>query len=808
MLSYVSSWFKGKVTISEPASLFEGVLNSDAVGIVFFDSVLAHFHTFDEFNQRQNKTFLHDVDYITQCTITDLTSKKHSIRSRKRIDAYLYIYCRIQEYIYLANAYYKPLGELKQVLFQLLVSAFEQTKGQQPNLLVYEKDVLLRMDIPRHLSSIATIDDLNTLKKFFVLSKLSMQATQFMNDSRYRLQWIDILSKVKITTLSLEQFIRAYLDNQEAFTQFPFDTPVLIHLIHRLHPSKQAKESPFKTFFQFNQALKLDPTLFFEQFHTIFSCGIKNRWYEMKDIAELFTWVSRNDQLCGQYVSHYSSNVDTDDLWDMFLHLYKINALNSVNIQKYLIPVLNQRISIVTIGKFQRYAKSAKTCLVEIKPERLHLIDLFGKIFDAYVIKQITDPQYSYQISQTDSKDLLQIDLEISSTNCLERPSYLLLIRKILFDIDSYQKPNAQKLKALFQNLNNFDANLCEKYTAENIIDDEWLKDFLITNISIWLKLDKETYKYLCENHQNNPWAIYIWSKIIHLSLSKMLNNNHIEILSKINEWMKNVKHDIYNPTDIFTTILVNKLCELVLAKYSRTILMLPNIDTIMNFIISMREHTSVKIDVNEINNFISNGKEIIHEILRLNSKCSLYRDLLTDSIIRCFVPLINMNSIFRTADRQQYKFPSTNANIDDIVALPKPKDIDTINIRSNEEFFAQFIQQINKWLDWFDRFIDIFQHIIDWLKIHNVNRSNQLLIDLLRIRDDPKMTLIEMRIIIDSALKILQPFKDLRRLCQLFNCLIPFQILNPGTLNIQENTMKFLTELKRFQPNNRLTVE
>ncbi|CAF1186979.1 unnamed protein product [Didymodactylos carnosus] len=109
------------------------------------------------------------------------------------------------------------------------------------------------------------------------------------------------------------------------------------------------------------------------------------------------------------------------------------------------------------------------------------------------------------------------------------------------------------------------------------------------------------------------------------------------------------------------------------------------------------------------------------------------------------------------------------------------------------KSFFAQFIQQINKWFDWFDRFIDIFQHIIDWLKMHNVNRSNQLLIGSLRTRDDPKMTLIEMRIII---------------LCQLFNCLIPFQILNPGTLNIQENTMKFLTELKRFQPNNRLTVE
>ncbi|CAF1550950.1 unnamed protein product, partial [Rotaria sordida] len=189
-------------------------------------------------------------------------------------------------------------------------------------------------------------------------------------------------------------------------------------------------------------------------------------------------------------------------------------------------------------------------------------------------------------------------------------------------------------------------------------------------------------------------------------------------------------------------------------------------------------------------------------------SKCSLYRDLLTDSIIYCFLPLIDFNKILGSVDHQQYKFPLTTVNIDSIVGLPKPKDIDIRNIESNEEFLFRFIQQINEWFDWFDRFIDIFQYIIDWLKNHNVNYSNQLFIDLLNIRYDSKMTFIEMRIIIDRILKILQPFKDLQHLCYLFNCLISLEILNPGTLNIQDNTMKFLTELKRFQPNNTFTVE
>ncbi|CAF3815136.1 unnamed protein product, partial [Rotaria magnacalcarata] len=119
-----------------------------------------------------------------------------------------------------------------------------------------------------------------------------------------------------------------------------------------------------------------------------------------------------------------------------------------------------------------------------------------------------------------------------------------------------------------------------------------------------------------------------------------------------------------------------------------------------------------------------------------------------------------------------------------------------------------QFIQTINEWFKWFDRFIDIFQHVIDWMKKHNVKGSNQLLIDLLRIRDDPKMTVTEIKKVIEGTLNILKPFKDLRCLCQLFNCLIPFQITNPGTLNPQEDATDFLDELKRFNPNNTFIVE
>ncbi|CAF4523413.1 unnamed protein product [Rotaria socialis] len=286
-----------------------------------------------------------------------------------------------------------------------------------------------------------------------------------------------------------------------------------------------------------------------------------------------------------------------------------------------------------------------------------------------------------------------------------------------------------------------------------------------------------------------------------------MLNNNHIGILSKLNDWLKTVKRDVYDPTDIFTLILINNLFELILDKYSQAILALPNIVIIMNYVISMRENKSININVQKLDNFIENGNNIVYEVLRLNSKCSLYHELLSGSIIECFVPLVDMNKIILAIDHRQYKFPLTSVIVDAIMSVPKPKDINITDIKPNKKSFGQFIQTINEWFKWFDRYIDIFQHIIGWMKNHNVKGSNQLLIDLLRIRDDPKMTVTEIKKVIEGTLNILKPFKDLRCLCQLFNCLIPFQITNPGTLNTQENETEFLNELKRFNPNNTFIV-
>ncbi|CAF2886977.1 unnamed protein product [Rotaria sp. Silwood2] len=248
-----------------------------------------------------------------------------------------------------------------------------------------------------------------------------MQASKLINDVNFHLQWIDIISKVKITYPSLDQFIQAYQNNKEAFIEFPFDTPVLIKLVQRMHPPTYAKESPFMTFIRLNQVLNLDPTQFFEQFHSIFRLGIKNRLYEKKDVAELFTWIKSQDQLFGQYFNHYSSNANPDHLWDMFLHLFTIGAVDKI-VQKHLIPIVSQRALSVNTTTFQRYVKIAKNSLGEIKPDHeSYFLNLFEKIFYAYIIKWFTNPQYSYQLTRIECIDLLQAGLQLSFTDLLER---------------------------------------------------------------------------------------------------------------------------------------------------------------------------------------------------------------------------------------------------------------------------------------------------------------------------------------------------------------------------------------------------
>ena len=155
----------------------------------------------------------------------------------------------------------------------------------------------------------------------------------------------------------------------------------------------------------------------------------------------------------------------------------------------------------------------------------------------------------------------------------------------------------------------------------------------------------------------------------------------------------------------------------------------------------------------------------------------------------------------------QTYKFPSTTAKIESIVSTP-PKDISITQIESKEHYFRQFIDQVNEWHRWFDKFTLVFIHVVAWLKNWNVEGVAQLFNDMHAAKDSSSTTIIQMKTIVERTLKLLRPFNDLRRLCHLFNCLTSFQLIDSGGLNNQIETATYIRDLKRSQPGNVFTVD
>jgi len=615
--------FSGKGNPSKPAVLIGKIFDTNEVGLEFLDSTLARFEHFDESNRVEgDKTFSDDINYILQSAMASLTLKNVD-KFQDRIDSYFYIYRRLEEYfamkkksMWSGGSSTSNLEIFRQKFYEILANTFVLSKGTKPNLCSNDENLLKRMNISQHLSSIETIEP-QTLNIFFVLCKLSMQSSLTHNHPK----WIDILSRTDSIKLSLQYFINQYADYIQAFKRFPLDTPTYIYLIQRIDPPKQNPTSPFDIFLAHVLKLNLKAEEFFDLFQPVFIKGIKDKRYETEHISKLFKILSKTDQVFFKYISIYSSNVNNDDLWNMFVHLCTISDINDV-IKKHLTAILINRISTVSIETFSRYTQSTRRSLTEIKPEfRSCFIEIFEKIYDSLITTQIEDPQYSYRLIQTDLKELLNIGLLLTSTHSIKRPSCLLLIREILFKIDNRVKNTAEKFKHLFQNLNSFDENLCKNHDPVEIIEDEWLKDFLITNSQIWLKLDQDTYNYLCHYHKNNRWIIYTWTRIIHLSLLKLNNENPYDTLLKLNEWMKNVKHDIYDPTDLLTIIFVTEVFELIITKHTKSILLLPNIEIIMNFIFSINQNQSYKIDTAQVDFIIRNGREILQEILQLKGK-------------------------------------------------------------------------------------------------------------------------------------------------------------------------------------------
>ncbi|CAF4151551.1 unnamed protein product, partial [Rotaria sordida] len=463
-----------------------------------------------------------------------------------------------------------------------------------------------------------------------------------------------------------------------------------------------------------------------------------------------------------------------------------------------------------SIETYFQFINSAMECFLNIQTQyQENFLKILQTCFDAFVEKKCLDEQYSYQLSEINLKNLLRIGFRLSLMRTDIQQSCLLIIRRLLFNVNEDLRDTYDKLMQLFRKVNDFDENLRNKYDPTVVIQDDWLQDYIISIPEDWLKLNQEIYQNLCETHRNNRWIIYIWSRIVCLSLLKVKNENSNEILLKLNEWIQNVKHDVYDANDTLTIIFVIHVFEIIIARSNRSIVSFPNIKCIMNIIIQIRQEQQNRLNVKQVDDFIQSGQQFIQNILSLKGTPSMYQDLMAPSIVHCLFCSMDLAIFLKSLNPQQFKFPLITENIETIVSIQKPNDINIkIDVESKEEFFNQFIQQVNDWIQWFNKFVDIFLYIIEWEKNYNINEATQIFSDLISIRDGSSKTIIQMKIIIERTLKLLKPFSDLRRLCHLFNCLTSFRIIDHNNIQHQIDSKTYIQELKYSQSNNTFMIE
>ncbi|CAF3121386.1 unnamed protein product [Rotaria socialis] len=625
-----SKLWNSEKEISESASYIGEVFDDNSEGQLFFDTVISRFENYDISNRaHQNKYFSTDIDYIIECALTSLTSSEHSERLSKQIDAFFYIYRRVVEY----NSYHKKsdsqLKEFQEKLLQESGNAFKSTKGSKPCLSITNKDLIERMNIQQHLAAITEIKDIEKLFTFFALCNLSFQSSLLVYGD-IRLQWINILSKIRQWKISLVSFISHYIEYKLVFERFPFDIPALIHLIRVIHHSKSTDVSPFDIFHSILNELNLDHKEFFNLFLTTFGEGVKNKRYKEPHICQLLRLLTEREDLLSMYLSTYASHVSIYDLWDMFLYLSTAGEINQT-MEKQLVLILNQRIEKVSVVAFKANYKLADTCLKEIKDENHPtFIRIVDTVLYTFLNKQLNDDQYSWKFTLYDLQDLLGITLRFLSTIDLQQQSCLLIIQH-LFKLDKNVTTKFTRIKDLFKRLNDLDQNLCERNDPACIIRDEWLNDYSFYIPQDWLTLTKNDYQTLRAIHHNNRWSIHIWSRLIILSLSKLEANKWNETISQLNHWMISVKHDIFEVNDTLTIIFVKNIFDIVISKHTKSVLFASNIESILNYILHASQDKHYLIDIKQVDDFIQNVHHSIKDILSLNSKFSLLEFLIVN---------------------------------------------------------------------------------------------------------------------------------------------------------------------------------
>ena len=128
-------------------------------------------------------------------------------------------------------------------------------------------------------------------------------------------------------------------------------------------------------------------------------------------------------------------------------------------------------------------------------------------------------------------------------------------------------------------------------------------------------------YQDLCDRHSNNRWTMYIWHRITHQSLTKSKRDNPNEMLTKLNTWMKSVNHDTYQAGDTLTILFIGNLFEPVIFKHINSILTLPKMDHIVDFIVQSRKDAVQRINPKHVDDFIDSAKKAIQNTMLLQGE-------------------------------------------------------------------------------------------------------------------------------------------------------------------------------------------
>ncbi|CAM4934770.1 unnamed protein product, partial [Rotaria socialis] len=806
IIKRISKWLKSEIEISEAANYVGSVFHDDSDEQSFFDVVFSRFENYDQSNQAHgNRTFSEDIDFIIQCAIDSLTSSEHLSRHSKQIHVFFYIYRRTAEYNEYKRRCNTQLKEFQEKLLERLGHVFESTKGCDPNLSTTNKDLIERIDIRQHLATVTEIKDIGKLNIFFALCKLSFQSSLVMSSS-IRLQWMDVL-KMCQWNISVIDFVSQYLECKSAFEQCPLDISALIYLTRKAQSSTSVDLPTFDILHSFLNDLNLDYKEFYGRFLSIFGEGIRKPSCKQSKISQLFRILSTEEDLFPTYLSTYASGVSPDHLWELFLNLSANGDINEI-MQKHLSSILTQRMQYISIEVFKHYYVCAECCLPKIKDEnRQVFVGILDTVLQGFLSKQRNDQSYSCQFTEYHLKEFLNIALRLSPTHSLQHPSCLLIIRHLLFKRDNYDIAIFEKIKRLFARSNSLDRNLFQTVEPASIIKDEWFIDYMFHIPNDWFMLSRYDYDDLAAAHQNNSWSLYIWSRLIQLSLSKVDTNKWNETVAQLNHWMINVERNKYTANDTLTIIFVNTVFDMAISKNSKSVLFAPNIGSILKYILDAKQNNDKLIDIKQVDDFIQKVNESIKDILSLNSTRKTYNDLLCISNFSCFLPFCDLKAMLISSDPQRYKFPVTPLQILTIVSDDRPNDIDISITDQKETFFCCFIQQVVKWLEWFDKFIDIFQHVIEWLRVRKLQRAEQLLSDIHTIKDDSMTNVIKAKTVIQDIIDLLKPFKNLHRLCYLLNCMNSFENSYPGTLTSHDQWKSHIEELKRVHSNNTFTV-